>query len=155
MRLSLQRIFSLILCMFALGGFIGVQGLALFANGSISSGFAPLLYSLILFFCGIILFLSDKTKEKMNFHALLQGDHKKALIFFFLNMLLLIMLFLFGPVISMFIFSVLVGFVLKRQSRKSVVLFSIIFVLCIYFVFISLLKMPFQMGLVEKMIRGF
>ena len=91
----------------------------------------------------------------MNFHALLQGDHKKALIFFFLNMLLLIMLFLFGPVISMFIFSVLVGFVLKRQSRKSVVLFSIIFVLCIYFVFISLLKMPFQMGLVEKMIRGF
>jgi hypothetical protein len=59
--------------MFALGGFIGVQELPLFENGSISSGFAPLLYSLILFFSGIFLFLSDQTKKKLNFRALLQG----------------------------------------------------------------------------------
>jgi sulfite exporter TauE/SafE len=68
---------------------------------------------------------------------------------------LLIMLIFFGPIISMLFFSVLVGFLLKRQSKRTVVLFSVIFVFCIYFVFIKLLKMPFEMGLVEKMIRGF
>lgn len=151
--MSLRRIFSLFICIVALCGIIGSRNLSLFADGSISNGFAPLLYSLILAVCGIFLFFSDKTREKLNIRAwLVNVDRRKACLFFLLNVLLLIMLFFFGLIISMFVFSILSGYTLKRQAKKSMVLFSVIYVIGVYFVFVMVLKMPFDRGLVFDLI---
>ncbi len=137
------------MCIIALFGIFGSLSLPMFARGNISSGFAPMLYSAILLICGIFIFFSNKGGEKIHiFKWLLQGDRKKALIFFLLNLLLFVMLLLFGLPISMFVFCLLACYALKRQTKKSVILFSVIYAVCLYIVFAVLLQIPFDRGLI-------
>jgi hypothetical protein len=126
----------------------------MFANGVIAEGFAPLLYSLGLVICGVLLFIFDKSPEKFNFRAaLMQGAHGKALAFFLLNILMLILLFLFGPLIAMFAFSISACLVLKRLTPRIMLLFSAVFVIVIYFIFVILVKLPFGEGIIFEMLR--
>jgi hypothetical protein len=154
--MSIQRVFSLFICIIALFGIIGSGNLPLFTVGNISDGFAPLLYSLILFVSGVVLFFSGKTKEKFNIREwLLEGAHGKAFVFFLLNILLLILLVIFGPFISMLVFSVLAGFALKRQTPRNMVLFSVVYTIFVYLIFVVILKMPFDRGFIFDLMLGY
>jgi hypothetical protein len=152
--MSIQRVFSLFICIIALFGIIGSRNLPLVTVGNISEGFAPLLYSLSLLVSGVILFFSDKSKEKFSIRTwLLEKAHGKAFVFFLLNILLLIMCLIFGSFIAMLVFSILAGFALKRQTPRNMVLFSIVYVIIVYLTFVVILKMPFGKGIIFEILE--
>ena len=138
----------------ALLGVIGALKLPLFTGENAGPGFVPLLCSLVLGACGVFLFFKDKSKEKLNIRAwLAQGDKSKALVFFLFNICLLIFLYLFGSFIAMLAFCILACIGLKRQTRRSIVLFSVGYTIIIYVSFVVLLKMPFDRGIIFEMLR--
>lgn len=152
--MSFQRIFALFICIIALFGIIGSLKVPLVTVGNIAEGFAPLLYSLVLFMCGIFMFISDKSGEKLNIRRwFLEGAHGKAFGFFLLNILFLILLFVFGSLIAVLAFSILASFVLKRQTPQGAVSFSIIYTIAFYVVFVVLLKMQFDRGIIFELLR--
>jgi ammonia channel protein AmtB len=152
--MSLQRIFSLFIGIISLVGIIGSRKLPLFTSGNIAEGFAPLFYSLGLFVCAVLLFFLDKSKEKFHVRAsLLQGAPAKAVVFFLFNILMLILLYLFGPFIAMLVFSILAGVTLKRQTLRTLILFSAVFVGFVYFIFVVIVKLPFDNGIIFDMVR--
>jgi hypothetical protein len=153
--MSLKRIFSLFIGIIGLIGIIGSRKLSLFAAGNIAEGFAPLFYSIGMFVCAVLLFFSDKSKEKFDVRSsLMTGTHGKAFVYFLLNILMLIFLYLFGPLIAMFVFSILACIGLRRQTLRSLILFSIVFVGIIYFIFVVILKLPFDKGLLFELMGG-
>jgi hypothetical protein len=153
-NMSLQRLFSLLIGAIGLLGIVGSRNLALFAQENVGTGFMPMLNSVVVLVFSVVLFITDKSKEKVDFHKLVvEGDPNKAFVFFLLNILLIILLYFFGPVIAMLGFTFLVCMVLKRYTLTSMVLFSIIWVGSIYFVFVVLLKIPFDRGIIFDMLR--
>ena len=156
--MGVQRIFSLFIFLIALVGIFGSRGLPLFTVGNISNGFTPLLYSLCLLLASIVLFFQGKQKsgEKINFREwLLQGARGKAFVFFLLNILMVVLLPVFGSFISMLAFSVLVCLTLKQLSLRVLILFSVVYVVIIYILFVFLLKMPFPRGLIFDLMLGY
>ena len=125
----------------------------LVTSENIGPGFASLFFSLALFLFGVLFFFTDKSTKKFNFRAsLLQGAGGKALAFFLLNILLVVLLFLFGPFIAIFVFIILACFALKQQTPRSIVLFSVIYTIVFYFFFLVLFKMPFNRGFIFQML---
>ena len=153
MLMSLHRIFSLICCIFAIVGVIWALKVPLTYLGGPGPGFTPLLYSVALFFFGVLFFFQDKSNKKFNFRAsLLTGTGGKAFVFFLFNILLLLLIYAFGPFVAILVFSVLACFVLKRQTWRSIVLFSIITTTAFYYVFVVLFKISFQRGIIFRML---
>lgn len=154
--MSLSRIFSLFCCIFASLGIIGSLMVPLVSSGQIAGpgpGFFPLVFSSALLILNVNSLIWDKGNKKFDFHAsLLSGSGKKALIFFFLNCFLLLLVYAFGLVIAILIFSLLSGLALKRQSLRSVYIFSFINTFIFYFVFLVLFKMAFPRGVFFRML---
>jgi len=116
-------------------------------------GFFPLIFSSALFILNAFSFFKEKSDKKFNFHeSLFSGSRKKAFIFFFLNCLLLLFVYTFGLVIAILVFSLLSGFILKRQDVRSVFLFSAINTFVFYIVFIVLFKMAFPQGMFFRLL---
>ena len=152
--MTIQRIFSVGCCVLAVLGMIGSLKTPLVAKGMFSRGFLPLVYSFGVFLFGVLLFFSDKSKEKFIFRtSLLQGTGGKAFAFFLLGLLLILLLYVFGPFIAIFCFSFLACFVLKRHTLRIMILFSVIFTIAYYLVFIVYLKVPFRRGILFEMLR--
>jgi hypothetical protein len=125
----------------------------LVTNG-IGAGFAPLFFSLGLLLCAVLLFVLDKSGEKFDVRlSLLKGEHGKAFVFFLLNIGMLILMYLFGPIVAMLVFSILVCISLKRQTSRGLILFSVIWVGILYFIFAVLLKIPFDKGIVFEILE--
>ena len=151
--MSVQRIFSVFCCVVALLGINGALKVPLVINVGPGPGLMPLIYSTGLLICGLFIFFSDKSSRKFNFRAsLLTGVGGKAFVFFLLNFLLLLLLYAFGPFIAILVFSILTCFVLKRQTPRNMILFSIINTFAIYYIFVVLFKISFQRGLVFRML---
>jgi hypothetical protein len=152
--MSIQRIFSLFGCIIALFGIVGSLRVPLYNKGieSLGIGVFPLVYSLALLLFGVIVFFSDKSDKKFNFRVLLEGPGRKIFVFFLLNILLLLMVFLFGPFIAVLVFSILACFNFKRQTMRSIVLFSVIFTIVFYVIFVRIFKIPFARGEIFEML---
>ena len=156
--MSIQRIFSLLCCIIALLGIFGslqqpLTNTIAYNVETIGRGFLPLLYSLASFFFGVFLFFSDKNNKKFNFSAsLLMGPGCKALVFFLLNILLIVLFYIFGSFIAVFVFSILACIVFKRLSLRLMFLFSIVFTGVFYFIFVTLLKTAFRRGIIFEML---
>jgi hypothetical protein len=141
----------------ALLGIIGSQKVTLFATGDdgyLGPAFGPVLYSSILFICGIVLFVSDKSGKKLNFISWLHKEnHRKAFIYFLLCILLLILLYLVGPFIAVLAFSFLSCLVIKAKTFRNVIIFSIAFTIVFYVGFIILLQVQFDDGIIFEFMR--
>lgn len=152
--MSHQKLFSLLVFIIALVGIFSSRKLPVFTTtGNIAEGFAPIVYSIGLLFFALIYFLGDKSKEKINVRAFTQGEKGKAFVFFLLNILFLLLIYLFGPLISMLGFSILACNVLNRQTRWNRILFSFGFVIVVYLIFVVVMKMPFDRGFFFEMLR--
>jgi hypothetical protein len=155
--MSIQRIFSLFICVLAVFGIVGSLKLPMFnPDGIVYEGFLPLIYSIALLIAGIALFFIDKNKEKVDFRGwLTEGSKNKAFVFFLCNVLLVILVYLFGVLIAMLAYSVVSCMFIKRQTWKGIILFSVFYVAAIYLVFVILLKMPFDRGIIFDKIAGY
>jgi uncharacterized membrane protein len=151
--MSLQRIFSLFIAVIGAVGFTGSLNMALITSHNIGPGFAPLFFSLGLFVCAVFLFVLDKSKEKLDVRALLQGSAWQGVCFFLLNVVLLIFLYLLGPIIAMLGFSILACLSLKRQKLGSLIVFSVVCVAVIYFIFGVMFKLPFDKGIIFEVVE--
>jgi uncharacterized membrane protein len=142
---------------FALLGIIGSLKLSLFTAGTagyLGPAFTPVLYSLVLFICGIVLFVSDKSGKKLNIRTwILEEAHRKAFAFFLLSILLLILFYIFGPFIAVLAFCILSCLTLKSQTLRGVIIFSIVFTIVFYVGFIVLLKVQFDSGIIFELWR--
>jgi hypothetical protein len=152
--MSLQRIFSLFVAIIGTVGFLGSLTLDMTAPHNIGPGFTPLVFSLGLLVCAVPMFILDKSDKKFDVRAcLLKGEPGKALGFFLFNVVLLILMYLFGTLVAMVVFCILAAVVLKRQTLLKLIVFSIAWVGILYFTFAVLLKVPFERGLVFEMLR--
>jgi hypothetical protein len=151
--MSLQRIFSLFIGIIGLLGIVGSIKLPLLTTHNIGPGFLPLVFSLGLLFCAVLLFFLDKSEEKFHVReSLLQGAPGKALVFFLLNVMMLILMYFFGPLPAMIVFSILALISLKRLTLSKLTVFSIVWVGILYFIFAVLLKIPFEKGIIFEMV---
>jgi hypothetical protein len=151
--MSLQKIFSLFIAILSAAGIVGSLKLTLIVPHNIGPGFAPLVFSLGLLVGAVFLFVQDKSEEKYDVRAsLLKGAPGKAFVFFLLNILMLILMWFLGSIAAMFIFSILVCIVLKRQTLSGLILFSVVWTGILYFIFVVLLKIPFEHGFIFEIL---
>jgi hypothetical protein len=61
---------------------------------------------------------------------------------------------MFGVLIAMLVYSFFGCLALKRQTWKGITLFSVFYVAAVYFVFIVVLKMPFDSGIIIDLVLG-
>lgn len=154
--MSLSRIFSLFCCVLASLGIIGSLKVPLITRGQVvgpGPGFFPLVFSSALIVLSAYSFIRDRGAKKFNVRmSLFTGLGKKALIFFLLNCLLLLLVYAFGLLIAMLVFSLLSCVALQRQTLRSTVLFSFVNTAVFYVVFAMLFKMAFPRGMVFRML---
>ena len=151
--MSIQQFFSLFCCLVAAVGIFGALKVPLVRGMLPGPGFLPLVYSIGLLIAGALLFFTDKSKKKINIRAsLLTGAGRKAFIFFLLNWFLIVLVYAFGISVAMLVFTFLACFALKRQTPLSVVLFSIINTVVFYIIFVVLFQLPFERGIIFRML---
>jgi Tripartite tricarboxylate transporter TctB family. len=149
--MSIQRIFSIFVAIISLFGISGSLQLSMTRAKNIGPGVMPLTYSIILLVISVMLFFSDKDQPKLKWRNLFKSPTSDAYIFYGLNFLMFFIMYFFGTVPAMFIFCVLSMICLKRQKIPMAIIFSVSWVASLYVIFVVLLKVPFETGILMKL----
>jgi len=144
----------LFLALLSVLGIIGSSQLSIaWANNNIGPGAVPMGYSIILLALSAMLFFSNTDQPKIRWRKLLEHPTVDGWIFFLLNIAMFVMIYLIGTAPAMVIFCIASLLCLKRQSALRAVVFSVLWVGALYFVFVTLLGVPFETGLLLKLMR--
>lgn len=134
----------------SLVGITGSLSLRMLRGTSLGPGMMPLIYSVLLLILSIIFFIQKDNSEKINWKALMQPPSVEGVIFYILNLVMFLLLYLFGTVASMFIFCIATLLILKRMKWKKAVLFSVTWVAALFVLFVLVLQVPFETGVLTK-----
>ncbi|MFZ7101447.1 MAG: tripartite tricarboxylate transporter TctB family protein [Peptococcaceae bacterium] len=154
--MTIRKSFSIIMAAISLAGITGSFSLRMVRGTSLGPGMMPLIYSILLLILAAIFFIQKDNSEKIDWKALMQPPVIEGIIFYVLNLVMLLLFYLFGTVASMAIFCIAAQLMLKRMRWKKAVLFSVVWVAALYTLFVLVLQIPFETGiLTEAFMKAF
>jgi hypothetical protein len=142
-----RRIFSVALAATGVIGIAGALQVDLTARRNIGPGAMPLIYSCLLLILAVVFFCTDKNEGVLRWSGLWTPPARDGLVFFGLNVLLLALVYLIGTAAAIVVFSIASLAYLKRMPLPKIVLFSVLWACALYVIFVVLLKVPFERGL--------
>ena len=148
--MSLQRVFSIFIGAASLVCVYGSLSLKMFRGTSLGPGFIPLSCSVLLFICAIVYFFTDNTQPKIQWKSLLKGTKWDGVVFFLSNIGMFIVLYIFGSIAAMLIFTFASLLLIRRMNVKQAAIFSVGWVATLYIIFVMLLKVNFELGILFK-----
>lgn len=146
--MSIQKLFSIILLGISSIGIFGSLSLDLLATNNVGPGFLPLTYSILLATCSIALFFSDKGKESVELKCLLKRPQFDSLFFYLMTFIFYILAKTIGMIVSIGVFSTILLLQQNKMKKIYIILFEIVFMFIIYVLFVIILGIPFEKGLV-------
>ena len=148
--MSLQRIFSIAMAAVSLIGIYGALPLQMFRGTSLGPGLMPLLCAVLLFICAVVYFFTDKTQPKIQWKSLLQGTKWDGVVFFLSNIGMFIILYFFGTIAAMTIFTFASLLLIRRMTVVQAAIFTVGWVAALYLIFVVLLKMNMESGILFR-----
>jgi len=143
--------FALITWIVSILGIYGSLKLPMFASSggkfNFGPGFMPFVFCTILFIFSAFFFFSDRDQPRLNWHTLFDQYALQGWKYYLLNFGMLLLVFLVGMVPAMAVFGISSQLILKRQKLLWALLFNAIWVGMLYVIFVILLKVPFENGL--------
>ena len=145
--ISRERLFALLLILLGVIGLYGSFNLNFYEKYTLGPGAFPLIYSIGLIICSICLFIKSKDKKFISLRSFFVQPALRGLIFFLLLFLMAGLIYYFGFLIPLFIFSI-VGLIWIEDWRFSkAFLFSSAWILFVYILFVKLLKVKLLQGI--------
>lgn len=146
--MTIQRMFAMMTAILSILGIYGSSSLQMFRGGNnIGPGFMPMVYSIILILLSAYFILKDKDQAKMSLRQIFDQHTIPGWIYYIFNYLMVFLIYLIGMVPAMAVFGVASQYILKRQSLLWATIFTVLWVAAIYILFVVLLQVPFEHGL--------
>lgn len=146
--MSVQSLFLIIMMILSSIGVYGAISLQVFDSNNIGPGFMPLMYSCALMICSLLLFVKKSGIKRINLPCLLNKPGFDSLFFFIMTIVCYIMVGLIGMLPALFLYSFIVLVQQKRMNVFRIIIFEAIFMIIIYFLFVKILNVPFENGLI-------
>lgn len=145
--MSIQHIYSIFLALIGALGICGASKMAMTRGPNLGPGAAPMAYSIILFALSVSFFLSARKEPTIIWKVLFTPPKRDGLIYFLMIVLLLGLMYLFGTAPAILVFSYLTLLYLNELPHFSIIIFSLCWVGALYVIFIKILGVPFERGL--------
>ncbi|NLI92126.1 MAG: tripartite tricarboxylate transporter TctB family protein [Peptococcaceae bacterium] len=143
----MQRMFAVMTAIISFLGIYGSSSLQMIRGKNIGAGFMPMVFSVILLILSVIFFLKDKDQPRLKLRMLFDRYTIPGWIYYILNFLMTFLIYLIGMIPAMAVFGVTSQYILKRQSLLWATIFTVLWVAALYIVFVVLLQIPFERGL--------
>ncbi len=148
--MSLVQIFSIIMVIAGALGIYGALQLDIVYNNIVGPAVMPLIYSIALLAVVAVYFAKGRNAPKIEWNMMLKPPKSDAWIFYILNIVMFILLYLLGTIPSILVFSVGTSLCLKRMNLVKTIVFSALWVAALYFIFVVYLGVQFSTGILIK-----
>jgi hypothetical protein len=146
--MSMMQLFSALLIIISMLGIYGSLQVNLVYKNTIGSGVMPLICSVILLLLAVFTLLQGRKEPKIEWKKQMQPPVVDAWVFYIANIVMFILLYYFGTIPAILIFSIGTILCLKRMKIVSTLIFSVSWVLALYLLFVVYLGVRFATGVV-------
>lgn len=143
-----EKWFSVFIFFAGLAGLYGSIPLPVAERFTLGAGAMPLIYSVGVMICAILIWVSAPNRKDGSFKNALGRPGRYGLIFLILNFVLGLMVYLVGFAVGLILFCFMALFFTKGWRPYRALLFSVAWSLAIYILFALFLDVPFLKGVI-------
>ena len=146
LNVSVDRFFHI--CMISLGmiAVYGAMTLPILDDYTLGPGGMPILFAIGLITCSFILLITSDDKSSIRWRSFIEAPGLRGFLFVLFLMALGGLVYIFGFMVSIFMFTFFGLIILEKWKIHTSFLFSVIWIAVIYVVFVMFLNIRFLEG---------